>query len=72
MGHSGVGKRHPRAARPAGGGREALRKVLHSPDLLSRAAAVNRQLVLDRADSRKTAQDLASHLEMIVKAGGGK
>jgi len=47
---------------------EALRKALNNPDLLCRAATVNRQLVLDRADSRKTIRDLSSHLETIVKA----
>jgi L-malate glycosyltransferase len=47
---------------------EALLKAYNNPDLLCRAGAVNRQLILDRADSQKTIRDLSSHLEIIVKA----
>ncbi len=47
---------------------EALQKAHCSPDLLDQAAVVNRRLVMDRADSRKTIRGLSAHLESIVRA----
>lgn len=45
---------------------KALERALLDRDLREKAAAINRQIILDRADARKNMANLAFHLEKIV------